>query len=146
MSINTIPEDKWSDIVDLICDIAEASDEGDTRVADEYTFDLHCMLDNLQKSYGLQPLIVSTRADFTDDIGEQISLYEQAIALAEQANDPICILQSTESLAQIYIEELADPAKGAEWLALLKKCVSQYSDEFLCGEIVELEQVLHEIS
>ena len=76
----------------------------------------------------------------------QIGLYEQAIALAEQVSDPICIVQSAESLAQLYIEELADPEKGAASLTELKKYLAQYGDEYLCGELADLEQVLHEIS
>ena len=146
MAFKNIPEEKWAEVIDLICDITSVIDEGDTLVADEYTFDLHCMLDDLERAHGAQPIIISTKADFTDDIDEQIGLYEQAINMAEQVNDPICIVQSAESLAQLYIEEIADPEKGTAALTDLKKYVAQYGDEYLCGELAELEQVLHEIS
>ena len=146
MTFKNIPEEKWTDVVDLICDIAGADDDGEDRVVDEYTFDLHCMLDSLQQSYGIQPLIISTRADFTEEIEEQVRLYKEAIALAEQAKDPVCIVQSAESLAQLFIEELADPEQGAEWFNQLKSYVAEYSDEWLCGEMSELEQALQEIS
>ena len=72
------------------------------------------ILDDLEEEFGVQSLILDTRADYLDDSYERRRLYIKALKLARDEKDPDqveVVLQSLRDLDEYIDLESAPPTK-----------------------------------
>jgi hypothetical protein len=101
----------------------------------------HRLIQKLQMKYGEKALLFSLKANWldTDNAFDKINLYKRSLELAEHPLDVAVLTQSTGSITQLYIEELADYTNGHYWLGKYKECVAKHGDEYVVDVPDELE-------
>src|SRR4051812_19878088 len=116
MTSDGIKTDDWDRVKDLACQVANASSHGDDEASARYTERLVMLLDEFQEKYGELPSILATKADYIDNTSDRLQLLRRAYELAEARQDKSNRVLIASSLAQIYVEELADLERGSVWL------------------------------
>lgn len=138
-------KEEWNEIWELSCEIANTSLNEDAYTIDNLTSELLYKLSRLRMKYGEQPIFLSTKADYIEEIDERLTLYKRAVELSLEINDYSCLTQSAESITEIYIDEFSDFKNGEIWLNKLKKYISQYGDEWVVSEPKEIEIKLNRL-
>lgn len=111
-----------------------------------YLFEkLVSLINRLRLKYGDLPVLLSTKADFIDDFDERILLYEKTIELAEEPEDTAYIIQSVESLVEIYVYELRDYEKGAKWLTELERLTKIHGEEYIIYSLSDMRADLRRL-
>lgn len=123
----------WEQLTDLIVEVVNS---GSGREA------LLSAIKRLRLKYGPVALLLSTEADFIDDPEQRLGLYLQAIQQAEKSNDIACLMQSTESVIELYCDDFNDTDNAEKSLSELEKLVSLHGDQFLCKTAAEIRRSL----
>ena len=112
--MKTITKAAWDRVIHKACDVANASVMEDEPMCEVYSEQMLEILDDLEEEFGVQSLILHTRADYLDDPLERRRLYMKALELAREEKDPDqveVVLQSLRDLDE-YIE--LDAARSKE--------------------------------
>lgn len=136
MTSDGIGDDDWERIRALAVDVVNASATGDDSAERTLLFE---ELDRLEQAYGRRPSIVATRGDFTEAPAERVDLLREAFALATERDDVANELHVADSLARLYIEELADRDNGRQCLDILASCLRRAGGEADITDYEELE-------
>ena len=107
---------EWKSVSDASFPILNATLSNDTAVRDSYFIELQEVLATLRVRYGDHPVLLETEADFSDDDSERLSLYQRAVALAEENQLP------TLSIRLSLIRLLIDGGNHASALQELGAC------------------------
>ena len=126
-------------LIELICDIVNDSDDDQFYENPECTNNLLNELDRLDSKYGEMPMLISTRADFTDDVKIQIKLYKKAIQLALKSGDISTLVMAAESLVEIYVSDYPNSREALEWFDKLKIYNNGYGDKYIISTYPELK-------
>lgn len=102
-------------------------------------------LEKLEQKYGRLPSILSTRADYTDDVKISLSLLKEAYVSAEEAYDAKNKVIISSSIAEIYLDYFNHKSRAAFWLNTLKQDLEEYPDDEYFNELyIELAQRIDE--
>ena len=134
-----INKEDWKEIEELAEEIVSADDE---HLAKKYTEDIIAKLNNLQTKYGDLPSILSTKADYIDNISKALILFKKAYEVAQSMDDKKNLTFISSSLAQKYIEELEDNKCGKIWLDELRINLNNYYDDYEFEEYIRLSKFL----
>lgn len=137
-----IADDDWREVEDLAWSVADATLGDDEALYADAVNQLLARLRELESRYGPLPSILATMADFTDDAREAVRLLENAYFVAEQRNDTRNMTYIASSIAQRYVEDLSDFAKGRSWVDLLRQCLERFPDQHELEVLAELEERL----
>ena len=132
----------WARVHECAVNIANAALADDEAAARQSTCDLLHVLEGLERRYGALPSILATRADYTDDPPNRLTLYRAAYAAASARGDARNLVWIASSLAELYAEELRNPALAGEWLDRLETHLSDYDDEDEREELTRLRGVV----
>jgi len=123
-----IADDDWGKVTELAIKIANVSAKNkDTTMLD------HRMLKYLEKlanKYGRLPSIVSTMADYTEDLSQSLAMQKEAYVSACEMNCEYEMVNISESIAEIYINQKKDNKRGKYWLSILKANLKAKPDEY----------------
>ena len=100
LKMKIITKIAWDRVFEKACDVVNAT-RTDDLMHDVYREQMQEILDELEEAFGVQSLILDTRADYLDDPVERRSLYLKALELARDENDPdqvAVVLQSLRDL------------------------------------------------
>jgi hypothetical protein len=140
-----ITTEDWDRVHDLALEVANTSGESDHVSSANATLRLRAHLDALQKKYGPLPTLLATRADYVDTSEEReywlLAAYEQASIRSDAKN----LIWISSSLAALYVEDLTDPVKGAEWLARLDQYLQATPDDSESQEAIRLQVLLERL-
>jgi hypothetical protein len=142
MTSDGINTEDWDRVKELACQIVNSSSAGNDRASSKYTKSLLAFLTELQKKYGELPSILATEADYMEDIPERLQLLKRAYALAEKLQDYRNQVLIASSIAEIYIEELADVKNATVWLDLLETNINNSQDWEEVKDLNELKRKL----
>jgi hypothetical protein len=92
----------------------------------------------LEARYGPLPSILATRADYTDDAVDAVSLLERAYESAVARGDGVNRVEIAESLAQMHVEHLQDLHGAIRWLAAFVEELETSPDP---GRLTELRRL-----
>src|SRR4051812_35437029 len=102
-----ISREDWERVIEKACDIANATDDEADAMYHVQLEGMMVILDELEKRYGPQSRILSTRADYIEDVSTRRALYEQALDLARRANDVDEIEEILDSINRLGHDEHA---------------------------------------
>jgi len=136
-----IASDEWDRVHELAVDIVNADETGATECRNR----LLNYLETLEHKYGELPSILSTRADYVDDLTAKEALLLRAYALAKARSDYRNVTYVAHSLAELYIEEFKNYWEGQRWLEDLKQHLPQADDSLFAEEYERLRGLLHQI-
>lgn len=103
----------WDTLKPLALAILNASLADDEIIAASLRIDMLELLDGLRAKYGDHPVLLETEADYTDDSSERVSLYRQAVKIAEE--NGLQTLSIRMSLA-FTLMQLDDPVAALDEL------------------------------
>ena len=138
MTTDGISTEDWDQVRGLACQIVNTSSQGNEEASSKYTERLLLLLDNLQAKYGELPSLLATRADYIEDLSERLRLLKKAYELAERRQDRSNQGLIASSIAQIYIEELANLENSGVWLDALEKSLDGSSSQ---GDVEEFNKL-----
>jgi hypothetical protein len=87
ISQTIISKAAWSPIHLKALDVANAAMRDDFLMVGVYTEQMLNLLDELEEQFGVQPAILTTRADYLDDPAERRRFFEEALLLARKLGD-----------------------------------------------------------
>ena len=94
----------WTKLTNLSAKIADAVlVEGDELLAGKSIKELLALIDSLLHKYGKLPSLLAIKADFINDSGDRLELYDKAYVMAEKDHDFLNMKMILES-----IEEMKD--------------------------------------
>ncbi len=128
----------WKEIEDL----AEKIALGDDFLIKQYTEEILNKLNALQNKYGDKPSILATKADYINNIEQEIILLKKAYEIAQSMEDRINLTLTSSALAQRYVEIKKDAKNGRIWLNEFKACLNDCNDEFEAEEYTRLDNLL----
>ena len=131
------PED-WEPLQKAAMKVVNASLSGDTVLDENSTKELFRLLDGLEEKYGRVSALISTRADFSPDPKEAISLYEEV--LHDETDETTRIL-ALQSLITLLIEEKSSDELIESRLGELKEISKEDSSEW--EEYLDLLEEYH---
>lgn len=140
-----LSRNEWGEIQGLSYAIANASSLEDNLTNDTLTKELLYKLDRLKLKYGALPILLSTRADYIENINERLKLYKQAFYGALETIDKQCVTQSAESIAELYVDEMRDYNNGNIWLKKLRYVTEKYGDQWVIGNLNDLQANLNRL-
>lgn len=108
--MNTFPfsEAEWSNVEEAARAIVEATSIEDEILEAAQTARLEALLEDLRARYGEHPILLETKADFTNDVGERMALYERAKGISLANGLPTLSIRL--SMARVFLDELGQPA------------------------------------
>ncbi len=136
-----IATDDWDRVHELAVDIVNANE----AAAKEYRDRLLEYLGTLEQKYGELPSILSTRADYVDDLKAKEALLIRAYIVAKNRSDYRNATYVAHSLAELYIEEFKNYSEGQRWLEDLKQHLPQVNDSLFAEEYERLRDLLHQV-
>lgn len=142
MEPSAITAHEWSSVTRLAEAIVQCSGVGDMAGAEAETRKLLAYLEKLEAAYGRHPDILATRADYVGDLSERVRLLLEAYHLSQEHGLAANLTLISASLAQTYIEDLADSESGARWLSELSDNLANHWDDFEHGEYLRLDAIL----
>ena len=140
----SLSKQEWDEITELVCEMANSSLQNNFD-RDSLSEILLGRLAGLREKHGDLPILLTTKADYIDDIDERLDLYKKAIELSKDGTDVSCLTQSAESIVEIYIEDTPDYESGLYWLNQLKVFVSKYGDKHILNKLCDLEADLNRV-
>ena len=129
----------WKEVEGLARAVAEAAFGDDTVLYTHAVDELFGRLRILESRYGPLPSILATMADYTKDDREALDLLENAFFVSEHRNDAANMTYIASSIAQRYVEDLCDLAKGKEWVDRLRRCLLAFPDHTEREVLAELD-------
>ena len=130
----------WERVKDAAHPVLEARLADDDAVADSMFLSLQETLADLRRKYGDHPVLLETEADFCDDTGDSIALYNRALSIARENSLPtvsICL-----SYARTLIDETGDANAARRVLKSCREEVHRNCDESDGIEYEELTTLL----
>ena len=92
----------WTKLTNLSAKIADAVlVEGDELLAGKSIKELLALIDSLLHKYGKLPSLLAIKADFIDNSGERLALYEKAYVMAEKDHDFLNMKMILESIEEM---------------------------------------------
>lgn len=147
MTPDGISTEDWDRVHELALEVVNASGEGEEAASAAAVVRLRELLDDLQERYGPLPSLLATRADYIHDAPEEreywlTAAYEQAQKRCDVKN----LVWIAASLATLYVDDLRDPTRGAQWLTLLEEHVRVSHDDSEAKEAVRLRAILESLN
>ena len=142
MTPDGVSTEDWERVMQLACDIANASEDDDDAAGRRAGEQMLSLLDDLHKKYGPLPSLLATRADYTDAPHEREYWLLAAYEAAERRDDPKNLVWIAHSLAQYYIEDAGDDDVGVRWLARLEQHLRVFAAEHEAGELQKLRAIV----
>ena len=133
-----ISSEDWKPLQEAAAKVVNASFSGDATLDDNFTEELFRLLDGLEEKYGRLSVLIATRADFSPDPREAISLYEEV--LDDESDEKTRIL-ALQSLVTLLIEEKSGDQLIESRLAELKEISKEGSPEW--EEYLDLLEEYH---
>lgn len=110
---------EWQNVAELSHKLMQATLQDDLVLKLSYMSELQAYLSALRMSYPEHPVLTETEADFLDDPGERMRLYQKAILEAVKLKLPTASIRM--SLAELLLEDLDKPAEAMEELTECKQ-------------------------
>ena len=129
MTPDGISTEDWDRVHALALEIVNTSADDDEAASDAASLRLRELLDELQEKYGPLPSLLATRGDYGSDPVERDYWLAAAYEGAKRRGDAKNLVWIASSLATLHVEEICDPAKGAEWLTLLEQHLQVSPDD-----------------
>ncbi|MDO3383762.1 hypothetical protein [Gilvimarinus algae] len=109
--------------------------------------EFHRTITKMQMKHGELAQLTAMKADFldTEDPIDRVRLYQRSIELAQSPLDISVLVQSSGSIAEIYIEDLADHPQGLKWLGIYKDYINQYGNKYAIDDPSDLEANLRRL-
>ena len=85
-------------------------------------------LERLETKFGRLPSILSTRADYVDDLAIKEALFIEAYEGAARSGDELNQLLTAHSLAELYIDDHRNASKGRVWLTTLRVHIAELDE------------------
>ena len=82
-----IEKTDWDRVLQLACDIVNASSTDDEILTESKRESLFRVLDELEAKYGKHPSIIATRGDFSANRNEALLFFQEALELARFYDD-----------------------------------------------------------
>jgi len=121
--------------------IARAIVEAETR-AEQLRSRMIDLLRRLERKFGALPSIVATRAEYTERVPEKIRLLDKAYESAVSQGDQLNKVLISSSIARVFVEDLGDVKAGKQWLARLRRHLSEHFDKVESAEYGRLSRRL----
>lgn len=129
MTPDGISDADWARVRELAAGILEASSSAGAIAGQPRLAELFAHLDALESQYGRRPSLLATRADFTTDEGEKLTLLEEAHAIAVESGDVENAVWIADALATLHIDDRRDPIEGARWLEAYAEALTAAGDD-----------------
>lgn len=126
MTSDGISDDDWCGVKEYAAEICNLTAEGEDDVAARRQ--LLVYLRDLEMKYGRLPSILSTMADYVEEMSESVSLNKEAYVKASDMNDVKNMSFISGELAELYVYELDNCVEGKFWVNLFESCLSNYTD------------------
>ena len=131
----------YKKVLELTGDLMAAAEAENQPEFDIYYAELKQMCEANQNTDKDHPVQWETLGDFTDDLPLAITIYEQALAKAEDINDKDCRSSISFSIATLKVE-LGDNEGAIEHLEKAKISSNKIMDKQLKAEIHDLLEEL----
>jgi hypothetical protein len=118
---------EWGAVTDAALAVVNATLADDAVLCASHFITLQAVLAELRGRYGDHPVLLETEADFTDDAGGRVLLYERAAQAALIHGLPALSIRL--SWAQVLLEELREPAAAREVLLACQNELAAAEDE-----------------
>jgi len=136
MTPDGISTEDWDRVHEIAVEVVNASAIEDDVLCEHHTQRLFGILDELESVYGRIPSVLATRADFTVEPAEAVSLHEEALIVA---TDPISSRLSLQSLIRLKIDERHDESSILDLLHHLEKVTDFEEGDSDLEELRELQ-------
>ncbi len=136
MTSDGIKKSDWDTVKTYVAEICSLSAVGSSDVFARQK--LINFLEKLEHKYGRLPSIISTKADYVEDVYQSLALNKEAYMTACEINDKKNMSLISASITETYLDELNDTLKGEFWLNIFENCLSLYTDEYLNDLFEEL--------
>lgn len=140
MTPDGISDSDWHRVHALAADLVNVvdSDEAEEAIV---RGELFTLLDQLDDKYGPKPSLLATRADCVESAERREELLLTAYSEASRIDDATNRMLVAQSLAELYIEECRDFAKGAAWLATWRFQLGRGATEHEKKALARLERL-----
>jgi hypothetical protein len=142
MTPDGISDADWTRVRELAAAVVEASSGAGEGVGRQRLAELFTLLDALESQYGRRASLLATRADFTADEGEKLTLLEEGYAIAVESGDVENAVWITDALATLHIDDRRDPIEGARWLEAYAEALTAAGDDVDVKPFQALEERL----
>jgi hypothetical protein len=129
MTSDGISDADWTRVRELAAAVVEASSSAGESAARQRLDELFRLLDALESQYGRRASLLATRADFTADEGEKLTLLEEAHAIAVESGDVENAVWIADALATLHVDDRRDPIEGARWLDAYAEALTAAGDD-----------------
>jgi hypothetical protein len=138
-----IATEDWDRVHELTLRIGGAPLANVDATADEVaTQRLLAVLDELEAKYGARPSILATRGHYAETDEDREYWLLAAYQAAERMGDQQNLMLTASALASLYVEDLEDKTRGAEWLLKLEGHLREHPDPFEEEELSRLLEAL----
>ena len=144
MTPDGISDADWARVRELASAVVEAPG-GDDLLGRQRLDELVTFLDALESHYGRRPSLLATRADFTADEGEKLTLLEEAYAIADESGDVENAVWIADALATLHIDDRRDPIEGARWLEAYAGALTAAGDDVDTRPYLTLQERLRDL-
>src|SRR4029453_14997146 len=124
-----ISDADWARLRESAAAVIEASSSAGEAVGRPRLAELFALLDALEAQYGRRASLLATRADFTADEGERLTLLEEAYAIAVESGDVENAVWIADALATLHIADRRDPIEGTRWLEAYAEALTAAGDD-----------------
>lgn len=145
MTPDGISDADWNSVRDLAAAVVEASSSAGESAGRPRLAALFTLLDALEAQYGRRPSLLATRADFTADEGEKLTLLEEAHAIAVESGDVENAVWIADALATLHIDDRRDPIEGARWLESYAEALTAAGDDVDVKPFQALQERLRQL-
>lgn len=118
---------EWGQVAEASWSVTNASLANDEVLRASCFLKLKHLLNELRVRYGDHPVLLETEADFTEDLCEQVSLYESALCLAVAKKLPTLSIRI--SYAEVLLASDRAVVALSELMACRDELVSADKDE-----------------
>ena len=139
MTSDGISNEDWIVVQQYAADICNQSAEGLNSAFLEKK--LVAFLGELEVKYGRLPSILSTLADYCDDVNLSLSLNKEAFVSASEISDFKNMSLISSILTELYLEEMIDMDKAKYWIGVLRECLNKFQDDDLMETFSELQKL-----
>ncbi len=132
----------WDKIRGMSADVANAAicdDQGALRKARS---EILSAIKQFIVKYGEKPSLLATKADYVEDLNDRIPLLEKAYEISCDTCDVRNKTYISQSLAELYIDDMKDMQKGAFWVKNLAESLASYSEPYEAEEYIRLSSAL----
>lgn len=129
MTPDGISDADWARLRGLAAAVIGATSSAGEVAGRPRLAELFALLDALESQYGRRASLLATRADFTADEGEKLTLLEEAYAIAVESGDVENAVWIADALATLHIADRRDPIEGARWLEAYAEALTAAGDD-----------------